>query len=86
MLVTLSGIVTLLRDEQPLNANPPILVTLLGIVTLLRDLQSENALSPMLVTGHPPRVEGIIIAPEVDSRMAQVENSLPRLALPSETV
>ena len=39
MLVTLSGIVTLLRDEQPENAILPMLVTLSGIVTLVRDEQ-----------------------------------------------
>ncbi len=32
MLVTLSGIVTLVRDEQPLKALWPMLVTLFGIV------------------------------------------------------
>ena len=39
MLVTLSGIVTLVRDVQPLKAQPPMLVTLCGIVTLVRDVQ-----------------------------------------------
>ena len=36
MLVTLLGIVTLVRPEQPSNAEPPMLVTLLGIVELLQ--------------------------------------------------
>ena len=40
MLVTLSGIVTLVRDVQPLKASSPMLVTLSGIVTLVRDVQS----------------------------------------------
>ena len=39
MLVTLFGIVTLVRDEQPMKVCPPMLVTLFGIVTLVRDLQ-----------------------------------------------
>ena len=39
MLVTLSGIVTLVRDPQPAKASSPMLVTLSGIVTLVRDLQ-----------------------------------------------
>ena len=39
MLVTLFGIVTLARDEQPKKANSPMLVTLSGIVTLVRDEQ-----------------------------------------------
>ena len=39
MLVTLSGIVTLVRDVQHWKASLPMLVTLSGIVTLVRDLQ-----------------------------------------------
>ncbi len=39
MLVTLTGIVTPVRDEQSQNALSPMLVTLSGIVTLLRDEQ-----------------------------------------------
>ena len=39
MLVTLLGIVTLVRLVQPENAWPPMLVTLLGIVTLVRLVQ-----------------------------------------------
>ena len=42
MLVTLSGIVTLVRDVQPSKAEPPMLVTLSGIVTLVRDVQFPN--------------------------------------------
>ena len=44
MLVTLSGIVMLVRPVQPLNADSPMLVTLSGIVMLLRLLQPENVL------------------------------------------
>ena len=39
MLVTLSGIVTLVRPLQSENAHSPMLVTLSGIVTLVRPLQ-----------------------------------------------
>ena len=39
MLVTLSGIVTLVRDLQLQKAESPMLVTLSGIVTLVRDSQ-----------------------------------------------
>ena len=85
MLVTLSGIVTLLRDEQSSNASSPMFVTLLGIVTLVRNEQPENASSPMLVTGYLPRVDGIVIAPEVDFGMTGVGLPLSRLALPSLT-
>ena len=37
MLVTLFGIVTLVRDVQPWKALLPMSVTLSGIVTLVRD-------------------------------------------------
>ena len=39
MLVTLAGIVTLVRPMQPENAKGPMLVTLPGIVTLVRPVQ-----------------------------------------------
>ena len=39
MLVTPSGIVTLIKDAQLSNAYTPMLVTLPGIVTLVRDVQ-----------------------------------------------
>ncbi len=39
MLVTLSGIITLFKDEQPEKVLFPMLVTLFGIVTLFRDVQ-----------------------------------------------
>ncbi len=42
MLVTLFGIVMLVRLPQRSNADSPILVTLLGIVMLVRLLQPEN--------------------------------------------
>ena len=50
MLVTLSGIVTLIMLLQPLNTPQSMLVTLSGIVTFTRFLQSSNAYLPMLVT------------------------------------
>jgi hypothetical protein len=43
MLVTLSGIVTLVKLVQEENAPFPILVTLPGMVTLVRLVQSRNA-------------------------------------------
>ena len=48
MLVTLSGIVTLVSAVYS-NALSPMLVTLSGIVTLTNDLQSLNAAAGMLV-------------------------------------
>ncbi|GIT05903.1 MAG: hypothetical protein CM1200mP29_13140 [Verrucomicrobiota bacterium] len=53
MLVTLSGIVTLVRLLQYRKARSPMLVTLSGIVTLVKLLQPEKAEPPMLVTGFP---------------------------------
>ena len=43
MLLTLSGIVMLLRSVQPENAQEPMLETLLGIVILMRLVQLEKA-------------------------------------------
>ena len=50
MLVTLLGIVTLVKLVQPSNASFPMLVTLPGMVTLVRLVRPENAAFPMLVT------------------------------------
>ena len=50
MLVTLSGIVTLVREKQFSKASSPMLVTLSGIVMSVREEHQENARSPMLVT------------------------------------
>ena len=43
MRVTLSGIVTLVRDAQQSKVYSPMLGTLSGIVTLVRDVQPEKA-------------------------------------------
>ena len=43
MLVTLSGMVMLVRLLQWINAQPPMLVTLSGMVMLVRLSQQENA-------------------------------------------
>ena len=43
MVVTLSGIVTEVRDAQPKNALLPMEVTLLPMVIDFRELQFENA-------------------------------------------
>ena len=50
MLVTLPGIVMLVKLPQLSNAAAPMLVTLFGIVMLVKLLQLSNALFPMLVT------------------------------------
>ena len=50
MLVTLSGITRLLKEEHFLNALSPMLVTLSGITRLLKEEQPSKALFPMLVT------------------------------------
>ena len=47
MLVTLSGIVTLVRPLHSENARDPMPVTLSGIVTLVRPLQPSNTEAPM---------------------------------------
>ena len=50
MLITLSGIVTLVRLLHSSNADFPMLVTLSGIVTLVRLVHHLNAPFSMLVT------------------------------------
>ena len=49
MLLTLLGIVILVKLAQNAKALPPILVTLFGIDTLVRPAQLWKALPPMLV-------------------------------------
>ena len=48
MLVTLSGIVTLVSELHPENAESPTLATLSEIVTLVSELQPENASFPII--------------------------------------
>ena len=50
MLVTPSGIVTLVSPLHQENAEFPMLVTPMPIVTLVSPLHQENAYSPMFVT------------------------------------
>ena len=59
MLVTLLGIVTLVRLEQFSNTANPMLVTLSGIVTLVR-AGCSNASSPMVVTVRPLILVGMV--------------------------
>ena len=67
MPVTLSGIVTLVREVQSLNVQTPILVTPSGMFTLVREVQPLNARPPMLVT-----LSGIVtLVREVQSENAE---------------
>jgi hypothetical protein len=50
MLVTLFGMVTLVRPVQPQKENPPMLATLLGMVIPVRLVQRLKALFSILVT------------------------------------
>ena len=63
MLVTLLGMLMLVRLLQPENAAYPMLVTLSGMVMLVRLLQPSNAKSPMVSTLRPSIIAGISIAP-----------------------
>ena len=65
MLVTLSGIVMLVRPVQPRNAQAPMLVTLSGIVMLVRPVQPSNALQatvfvPSLIS-YAPEIEDVVL-------------------------
>jgi hypothetical protein len=64
MLVTLLGMVTLVRPVLPENALVPMEVRLLGRVTLVRPVLPRNALSPMEVTGRLLIVDGMTKLPE----------------------
>ncbi len=64
MLLTLSGIVMLVKEEQPEKAPSPMLLTLFGIVMLFRDLQPAKALLPILLTSLSPRIDGMVSAPD----------------------
>ena len=66
MLVTLLGMVMLVRPVQPTKAPSPMLVTLLGMVMLVRPVQPPKAPLPMLVTDFPSILDGIVIAPFAD--------------------
>ena len=50
MLVTVSGMVTLVRSVQQMNAKLPMLVMPAGIAMLVSPAVFSKALSPMLVT------------------------------------
>ena len=50
MLVTPSGMLMLVSDPHPENAESPMLVTPSGMLMQVRDLHPQNADSPMLVT------------------------------------
>jgi len=64
MLVTLDGMVMLVRAIQDANAKSPMLVTLEGMVTLISPMEAlENAYVPILVTGRPLIVAGMLTAP-----------------------
>ena len=64
MLLTLSGIVMLVKDEQSMKALSPMFVTLSGIVMLVKELHPKKALSPILVTGLSPSFDGTVNAPD----------------------
>ena len=50
MLFTLSGMLMLVKDSHPSNAQLPILVILFGMLMLVGESHMENAEFPMLVT------------------------------------
>ena len=59
MLVTLFGMVMLVKPVHQPNALFPMLVTLFGMVMLVKPVHQPNALSSMLVTAFPLYVAGI---------------------------
>ena len=67
ILVTLLGMVMLIREVQPVNAPLSILVTLLGMTTLVTEVlelpKIGGQLFPTCFTAYPPNALGIVTAP-----------------------
>ena len=78
MLVTLSGIVTLVKPLQPSNAPLPMYVTLSGIVTLVKPLHPKNAFLPMLVT-LPSSGITLVLHPKINVLLSVSIMQLPAL-------
>ena len=68
--------ITLVKEEQPAKAFPPMLVTLLGIVMLFKDLQPAKAYKPMLVT-----LSGIVMLVK-DSQPAKASSRMLVTGIP----
>ena len=79
MLVTLSGIVILLRLVQFWKARVPMLVTLSGIVILVRLVHSAKASELTEVTTNPSIVSGITNAPDADSSQSVIVTEVSSL-------
>ena len=75
MLVTLDGIVTLVRPLQSQKAWPLMYVTLDGIVTLVRPLQPSKADTPISVT-----LDGIVTL----FRLLQPSKAEPPISVTSD--
>ena len=78
MLVTLSGIVMLVKPLHPSNALSLMLVTLSGIVMLVNPLHWENASLPMLVT-LPSSGMMLVLQPAINVLVAVSIMQLPAL-------
>jgi hypothetical protein len=67
MLVTLLGMVMLIRPVQERNALAPILVTLEGMVTPVTEVlglpKIGGQVFPTFFTSYPPKTLGIVTAP-----------------------
>ena len=79
MLVTLLGIVMLVRPVHLWKAQSPMLVTLLGIVMFVRPVQPWKASPPILVTDFPSILDGIVIAPFADLSQPVIVTLLSKL-------
>src|SRR3569832_2007774 len=84
-LVTVAGMVTLLKLVQPSKAASTMVVTELGIVIWVRELQCANApyqktcRLPMVVTGIPLTLEGITTAVSVGGHSNATISRVPLL-------
>ena len=81
MLVTLSGIVILVRLAHSAKAEGSMVITLSGIVMLVRLPQPLKAPLPMLVTGLPLMVSGMTISPDASSSQSVIFTASPFISL-----
>ena len=62
----LTGRVTEVSPEQPLNAPYPMSETVVGIVSLVKPLQSEKEYLPMVVTVYLDAELGMVSEPLIE--------------------
>ena len=81
MLVTPAGIVMLVSEIAPLNAQVPMLVTVVGIVMLVSEIAPVKASFPMLVTP-----DGITTSPAHDDPSETTPSVIAKLGVELDAI